>query len=374
MLFNSVVSSMVLALSASTALASPVAHLHHMHKRDVVHVTETVIVTAGAVGTALPDAPAPTQATLDAQTEGTQTAYAYQVTAAATPSPAPEAASNESTSSAPAAAEATSSASAPADNSGSFSAGTKGVTYSPYNADGTCKDLNSVKSDFSKLQDYSLIRLYGVDCNQVENVLQAKGENQQLFLGIFFMDQIEQGITQMANAISTYASWDCVNTVSIGNELVNSGAATPAQIGSYVSTGRSLLKSHGYNGPVVSVDTHVAIINNPELCEHSDYIAFNAHAYWDGSVVGADAGPWLLLQMQRVWSACGQSKSTLCTESGWPHQGQANGVAVANSEEQHAALSSISSTCGSDTIVFNAFDDMWKNPGPKDVEQFWGFM
>lgn len=363
---------MVLALSASTALASPVAHLHHMHKRDVVHVTETVIVTAGAVGTALPDAPAPTQATLDAQTEGTQTAYAYQVTAAATPSPAPEAASTESTSSA--AAEATSSASAPADNSGSFSAGTKGVTYSPYNADGTCKDLNSVKSDFSKLQDYSLIRLYGVDCNQVENVLQAKGDNQQLFLGIFFMDQIEQGITQMANAISTYASWDCVNTVSIGNELVNSGAATPAQIGSYVSTGRSLLKSHGYNGPVVSVDTHVAIINNPELCEHSDYIAFNAHAYWDGSVVGADAGPWLLLQMQRVWSACGQSKSTLCTESGWPHQGQANGVAVANSEEQHAALSSISSTCGSDTIVFNAFDDMWKNPGPKDVEQFWGFM
>jgi exo-beta-1,3-glucanase (GH17 family) len=234
--------------------------------------------------------------------------------------------------------------------------------------------LNSVKSDFSKLQDYSLIRLYGVDCNQVENVLQAKGDNQQLFLGIFFMDQIEQGINQMANAISTYASWDCVNTVSIGNELVNSGAATPAQIGSYVSTGRSLLKSHGYNGPVVSVDTHVAIINNPELCEHSDYIAFNAHAYWDGSVVGADAGPWLLLQMQRVWSACGQSKSTLCTESGWPHQGQANGIAVASSEEQHAALSSISSTCGTDTIVFNAFDDMWKNPGPKDVEQFWGFM
>lgn len=394
MLLTSVLQSLALALSVS---ASPVAHLHHAHKRDVVHVTETVMVTVGGANTNFDQAPAATQTTIDSQpTEGTQTAYAYQVTvlqdsddnntataststpvknfetqAAAAAATSSEETTSSSTSAAPASTSSSSSSSSNDDTSGAFSAGSKGLTYSPYNSDGTCKDLESVKSDLEKLADYSLIRLYGVDCNQVENVLQAKKDGQKLFLGIFFVDQLEEGLEQIANAINSYGSWDDVHTVSIGNELVNDGSATPSQIGSYVSQGRSILKSHGYNGAVVSVDTHVAIINNPELCQYSDYIAFNAHAYWDGSIVGADAGPWLLLQMQRVWSACG-GKDVLCTESGWPHAGDNNGVAVASKDVQAAAIKSIQTTCGDDTIVFTAFDDLWKQPGSKNCEQYWG--
>jgi exo-beta-1,3-glucanase (GH17 family) len=369
MLFKNVLKSLIVASIASETIASPVAHLHHAHKRDVVQVTETVIITVGGANTDLAQAPAATQTTIDQQTDGTQTAYAYQVTVAATSSSADVKAFETQALSA-ADSTATATAQAATVNSG-FSGSSKGITYSPYNADGTCKDLSAVKADLAKLSQFSLIRLYGVDCNQVENVMQAKHAGQKLFLGIFFMDQIAAGISQLSNAVKTYGSWDDVYTVSIGNELVNSGAASPAQIGSYIATGRSLLTAAGYNGPVVSVDTHVAIINNPELCQYSDYIAFNAHAYWDGTVTGSDAGPWLLLQMQRVWSACG-GKNVLCTESGWPHSGQNNGVAVASPSEASAAISSIGSTCGSDTIVFNAFDDLWKNPGAKGVEQFWG--
>lgn len=373
MLFQNVLNSLVLAGMAGSAVASPVAHLHHMHKRDVVHVTETVVVTVGGDNTALADAPAATQATLESQTEGTQTAYAYTV--------AVDSSSTGTVKNFETQAAATTSSSAAAEttkaeetsSSSSFSANSKGITYSPYNSDGTCKDLSSVKSDLEKLSDYSLIRLYGVDCSQVENVLQAKSSSQKLFLGIYYVDQLSEGISQMASAISDYGSWDDVYTVSIGNELVNSGEATPSQIKSYVASGRELLTAAGYSGPVVSVDTHVAIINNPELCDYSDYMAFNAHAYWDGSVVGSDAGPWLLLQMQRVWSAC-NGKNVLCTESGWPHEGDANGVAIASESEQAAAISSIGSTCGDDTIVFTAFDDLWKNPGSKDVEQYWGIL
>lgn len=361
MLFSSVVNSLIIALCASNQVnASPVAHLHHMHKRDVVHVTETVVVTVGGDNTSLAQAPAATQATLDTQTEGTQTAYAYTVTSA----------TDAPTTTSAATTEAAATTSAPATEDVTSSAGTKGITYSPYNSDGTCKNLAQVKEDFAKISDYGLIRLYGVDCNQVENVMQAKGSNQKLFLGIFFMDQISQGIEQLSNAVKTYGSWDDVYTVSIGNELVNSGEASVEQIASYVSTGKSLLSSNGYSGPVVSVDTHVAILNNPALCEYSDYIAFNAHAYWDGTIVGSDAGPWLLLQMQRVANAC--NKHVMCVESGWPHAGDANGVAVASKSEQSNAINSISSTCGDDTIAFTAFDDMWKSPGPKNVEQFWG--
>ncbi|TID19824.1 hypothetical protein CANINC_003707 [Pichia inconspicua] len=372
MLLSTVIQSLILALSVN---ASPVNHLHHAHKREVVHVTETVVVTVGGNGQDIA-APAPTQAVVEPQTEGTQTAYAYQVTVA------PEAADSTATAQvknfeAQAAAPAQTQAQAQNDESNQNSAptahnaGSLGITYSPYNADGTCKDLNAVKSDLSKLSNYQLIRLYGVDCNQVENVLQAKSPNQKLFLGIFFVDQLDAGISQLSNAIHTYGSWNDVHTVSIGNELVNQGAKSPSQIGALVASAKSQLQAAGYSGPVVSVDTHVAIINNPELCQYSDYIAFNAHAYWDGTIVGKDSGAWLLLQMQRVWSACG-GKNVMVVESGWPHAGDSNGVAVASPSEQSAAISSIQSTCGDDTIVFNAFDDLWKAPGSKNCEQFWG--
>ncbi|GMM30358.1 putative family 17 glucosidase [Martiniozyma asiatica (nom. inval.)] len=373
MLFKSVLSA--LALSGAV-YAAPAAHLHHQHKRDVVHVTETVVITVGAGAAATVDAGAPSavQTTVDSVTDGTATQYAYSLaqatgeasttatgTAVAPFEAATIASSTEST------AAATSTASS---DSSSFSAGSKGITYSPYNADGTCKALSDVKTDLAKLANYEVIRLYGVDCSQVENVLQAKADGQKLFLGIYFVSELEAGIEQMANAIANYGSWDDVLTVSIGNELVNSGEATPAQIKEYVSTARTALTSKGYTGDVVSVDTHVAILNNPELCEYSDYIAFNAHAYWDGNTVSSDAGPWLLLQMQRVWSACG--KHVMCVESGWPHEGSNNGVAVASSADQKAAISSIDGTCGNDVIVFTAFDDLWKNPGSLGVEQYWG--
>jgi len=369
MLFkNYIANTLLLACAATQVLASPVAHLHHAHKRDVVYVTDTVIVTLGGENTELASAPAATQTTISSQADGTYTAYAYSVaTASSSDSSAESTAAVASTST-----ESTAAASSTASSDDSdFTAGSIGISYSPYNSDGTCRSLADIKVDFEKLTGYEIIRLYGVDCDQVQNVLQAKSSNQKLFVGIYFMDQIEAGVEEIASAVSTYGSWDDIYTVSVGNELVNDGEATVAQISEYVTTARTALTSAGYTGPVVSVDTHVAILNNPGLCDISDYMAFNAHAYWDGTVVASDAGPWLLLQMQRVSDACNQ-KHVMCVESGWPHQGEANGVAIPSAANLKLAISSIDETCGSDTLVFTAFDDLWKSAGSKGVEPYWG--
>ena len=50
--------------------------------------------------------------------------------------------------------------------------------------------------------------------------------------------------------------------------MVNAGSATPSQIKAYVEEGRKALKAAGYTGPVVSVDTFIAVINNPDLCDY----------------------------------------------------------------------------------------------------------
>lgn len=248
----------------------------------------------------------------------------------------------------------------------------KGICYTPYSDDGGCKSESQIKSELATVSDYEIIRLYGTDCDQVANVLKHKGDSQKLFLGVYSPSQLSDEISTIKSAIEAHGSWDDVHTVSIGNELVNGNQATVAQVGEYVTSAKSALKEAGYSGDVVSVDTFIAVINNPGLCEHSDYIAVNAHAYFDGGYTAEQAGEWLLSQIQRVWTACDGKKNVFVTESGWPSQGQTYKLAVPSKSNQKAAIKNIIEKAGNSTIVFTTLNDLWKADGEYGVEKYWG--
>lgn len=366
--------SNILTTSAllGSAIAAPALQHQHQNKRDIV-----VTTTVHRQVTVVVDGPAPT--TEAAATTTTAAVAAAAETSSVVNDQTTTLVSNENTAETQTAASTTESSTASTSASTSVDTsstvapgGAKGITYSPYNADGSCKSASEVASDLSILKDFGIIRLYGVDCDQVANVLQAKTSSQKLFLGIYYVDQIEAGVETMKQAVEKYGSWDDVYTVSIGNELVNDGKATPSQVAGYIATGRSALQAAGYTGPVVSVDTFIAVINNPELCNYSDYMGVNAHAYFDKYTVAQNAGPWVLEQIQRVWTACEGKKNVVITESGWPSKGDTYGVAVPSKENQEAAIASIKKTCGDDTILFTAYNDYWKASGPYGVEKYWG--
>ncbi|CCD23096.1 putative family 17 glucosidase NDAI_0B00620 [Naumovozyma dairenensis CBS 421] len=353
------------------AMAAPAVH-QHKEKRAVVTTTiEThKTVTVNAINN---NVVAPTQvAALDATV--VEAAQKDAVADVASPKAA-AAVSTQAAVSAAASTASTASSSTKSDDSTEMAASdVKGVTYTPYNADGTCKSPDQVASDLSSLKDFPVIRLYGTDCNQVENVYKGKTSSQKLFLGVYYVDQIQASVDTIKAAVEKYGSWDDVVTVSIGNELVNSNQATPSQVGQYVATGRSALTSAGYTGPVVSVDTFISVINNPELCKYSDYMAVNAHAYFDKNTVAQDSGDWLLQQIQRVWTACDGAKDVVITESGWPSKGETYGVAVPSKANQADAVNSIKKVCGSSTYLFTAFNDYWKADGPYGVEKYFGIL
>ncbi|CCH46213.1 putative family 17 glucosidase SCW4 [Wickerhamomyces ciferrii] len=393
MLFSSLFKSAVAATLIGSSVASPAQHAHNEHKRGVVVVTHTstVIVTAGQnqvvggqsttrtfstvdTGLAAPSSLSTTISRDAPVADFSSHTFSYSSDATTTLASASTTSTKEESSVAPSSTSSTSSAALPSSTGGNNFSDGKGVTYSPYTASGQCKSSDEVKKDVSALKGFEIIRLYGVDCNQVENVLQAKADGQKVFLGVYFVDQIQDGVNQIADAIEKYSSWDDVHTVSIGNELVNGGLASVSQVGEYVQAGKSALKSRGYTGPVVSVDTFIATINNPGLCEHSDYIAVNAHAYFDQNTEAQDAGEWVLLQIQRVWTACGADKSVFITESGWPSRGDTYGKAVASKEAQKSAIESIKSTVGDSVILFNAYNDLWKADGAQNCEKYWGIL
>ncbi|GEQ67334.1 hypothetical protein JCM33374_g998 [Metschnikowia sp. JCM 33374] len=380
MLFNSVVKAALLA----TALAQPVQHQHHQHKhekKDVV--TRTVVVTMDADETA-DAAPAPATNVAAAVAPSAVSfssyshSYSYSYSSSSSPAAAPAAPAPVTTTAPPrlpppppSKTSTSTSSTATATATGSFAAPVKGITYSPYSADGTCKSASQVKSEVQALSGYEVIRLYGVDCNQVPNVLAGMSSNQKLFAGIYFVDAIEAGVQQLAAAVNAANGWGQVHTVSIGNELVNAGAATVDQISSYVATGRAALRAAGYTGPVVSVDTFIAIYTHKDLCGVSDYIAANAHAYFDGGVAAEDAGTWVAQQIQGLKNTC-PGKEVLIVESGWPTQGSENGKAFAGVSQQKAALADIASKAKDQVFYFNAYNDLWKQDGYLNCEKYWG--
>ncbi|KAI0850245.1 glycoside hydrolase family 17 protein [Daldinia vernicosa] len=269
---------------------------------------------------------------------------------------------------------ASSSAASPSSSSGAL----HGVSYSPYKGNGECKTADEVDADFALIaNDYGVMRLYGVDCDQVATAYAAaKKYGNKLFLGIYDITAVEDAVSTIAAGVQN--DWDIVDTVSVGNELVNDGAATVDQSISAMNQTRSLLRSAGYEGPVVVVDTAVAILAHPELCDESDYCAINCHPFFDANTGPDAAGSFVTSTVSSIRSKLSDSsKRIVVTETGWPWQGESNGEAVPGLDQQSTALSSIKTAFASNAsnvILFTAFNDMWKKAEAATfmAEQYWG--
>ncbi|KAI7779133.1 hypothetical protein LA080_001295 [Diaporthe eres] len=253
-----------------------------------------------------------------------------------------------------------------------------GVAYAPYNADGGCKSATQIMQDFGVIgKTYGFVRVYGMDCNQIPNVYAAaKANNLKVFFGIFSLDNLGDQVATLVQGIQK--DWSIVDTVSIGNELVNNGQASPQQILDALKSGKALLQQSGWTGPVVTVDTFVAVLAHPELCKASDYCACNIHPFFDPNTAPGQAGVFVANQVQNIRNKLGDPSARVrVTESGWPWQGSANGQAVPGVDQQAAAISSIRAAFASnpqDMVLFSAFNDLWKKADPPTfyAEQYWG--
>lgn len=249
-----------------------------------------------------------------------------------------------------------------------------GITYSPYTKSGGCKSASQVALDIKALLAYSMIRLYSVDCSGIANVVSAMSSRQKLFLGVWDIDNLNNDLPSLQQQVLTGSrGWLAVHTVAIGNELVNSGTKTVAQIKVAMSNARSWFKSNApsYSGYIVSVDTLAAVMADSSMCDISDYLAVNCHPYFSG-IEALTSGTWLKAQVDSLLSHCNNGKQILITESGWPTHGNTVGQAVPSQDNQLLAIKGLAQVMGSQVVMFTTYNDYWKAPGPYNVEQNWG--
>ncbi|KAM4062272.1 glycosyl hydrolases family 17 domain-containing protein [Hirsutella rhossiliensis] len=252
-----------------------------------------------------------------------------------------------------------------------------GISYAPYRADHKCKSKTEIAKDFERFgKYYSMVRIYGTDCDQVGPVrAAAKAHGMKVFLGIWDPAAVKAEAQKIIDVF--HGDWNMVDTVSVGNELVNNHQSSPENMVRAVGVARSVLRKAGYRGPVVTVDTFVAYLDHSELGQASDYCAINAHAFFDSTISAAQAGRWLQDTVKRVKSVCPGSKRVVVTETGWPTKGDANGHAVPGLKNQKFAMDSIKhefSANPADVVLFSAFNDLWKKreSATFNADQYWG--
>lgn len=262
----------------------------------------------------------------------------------------------------------------------------KGITYTPYTDAGQCKTADDINSDFDKMAGYSLVRLYGIDCGQLDTVVDAaKQRNMKLFLGIP-KDKANAGavggeIEKIKTALGD--DWSVIDTIAVGNEYVNDrDSALVADVVAAVGAAKSALAGTSYKGPVVAPDTQVAFFRetNKALCEASDYLAVNIHAFFNGAIPATGAGEFVVREVNNVKNAC-PGKNVVVTETGWPNGGGDKGAAISGPEQQKEAIDSIRKHCDEAGIayyLFSAFNEGWKQEDPNGstlgCEKFWGIL
>jgi exo-beta-1,3-glucanase (GH17 family) len=388
----------IAALSAAVA-AQPQhgAHRHRHAKKEadnVAYVTEVVTATAPAkmvwvdqfgntisadwTGPAATDAPAPAvDVQQKAKASSSEAPAAYSAPAYSAPAYSAPASSYEAPAPSSTQAEQQSTPSSYSTPSTDSEGSGHGITYSPYNSDQSCKTGDQIAKDLAMLDGYNMIRMYGVDCDQAGPIIKAaKSKSMKVFAGFFEITGIEDQVAKLKSAVDSEAGgdWSIIDTLSVGNEGINNGKYSVSDVKAAVASAKSALPS-SYKGSVVTVDTFIAIIDNPELCTVGDYTAANCHAFFDGGVTADKSGQWVLEQAQRVSEACGNAdRKVVITEAGWPSSGSTNGKAIPSSENQQAAVKDLKAHFTSNLILFTAFNDYWKqnSAATYGVEQYWG--
>lgn len=182
-----------------------------------------------------------------------------------------------------------------------------GVSYSPYAGtpgNTRCKSPEEIGKDIERLQDYSVVRVYGPDCNQIAVILPyIRKYSMQLMVGIYDVDNMDQECNKLSDTVK--GNWNGIHSVTVGNEFILEGKKTAQQMVDLTKDARAKLRAKGFKGPVAAVNVFYEVLQNPLLCQDQDFIAVNCHPFFDGNVPAQNAGAWVAEMRKQVSAKCG---------------------------------------------------------------------
>ncbi|PYI01837.1 glycoside hydrolase [Aspergillus sclerotiicarbonarius CBS 121057] len=269
-----------------------------------------------------------------------------------------------------------SSATAAASSGVSASGNSMGMTYTPYSNSGGCKSKATVESDIATIANkgFTHIRVYSTDCSTLEYVgAAAKEYGLKMILGVYISSTGTSGAQDQVTAITEWGEWSLVTLIVVGNEAIQDGYTTAAELASFISSCKSTFSAAGYTGQITTTEP-VDIwqeYGTSNLCSVVDVLGANIHPFFNSETTAAEAGTFAESEVTLLKKIC-TGMDVINLETGWPSAGNANGAAVPGTTEQTTAIKGIRESVGELSVFFSYANDLWKDPGEYDVEQYWG--
>ncbi|KAI1481635.1 glycoside hydrolase family 17 protein [Daldinia eschscholtzii] len=246
-----------------------------------------------------------------------------------------------------------------------------GISYTPYETgpEGGCKSASQVEQDIAAIAAAGVksVRVYSTDCDTLPNVGGAcEKHGLKMIIGIFIdspgCSARNPSVSEQISAIKSWAKWELVDLMTIGNEAVFHGYCTPSELSSLITKCKH--EFSGYTGPYTTAET-VNIWQQSDfssaICGVVDVAGANAHAFFNTQTVASQAGQFVKGQLDIVSKIC-QNVPGIILETGWPSAGEAMGLAVPGVAQQAEAIKSIVKECGDKAVMFSYSSDAWKDP------------
>ncbi|KAJ1731490.1 hypothetical protein LPJ61_002509 [Coemansia biformis] len=242
-----------------------------------------------------------------------------------------------------------------------------GLTYSPYNNDGSCPDLGTVTSqlkDVAKVAEN--IRLYSTDCSQLSLAMQAISNSKlplSIHAGIWVTagdDRVNSDLDAFVAAAKQYDR-SLIKGLSVGNEAITNGMSESQLIG-YIRTVRSRLQAEGLGGiPVYTTETDGRF--SQALADASDLIQVNLQAIFDKSFTSIGASAQSVIDRARAVKAnIARGKSVQIGEVGWASAGSTGPcpLTLSNAKQFVQKLKCLAANTDFNYFYFEAKDALWK--------------
>ncbi|KAJ2813645.1 hypothetical protein H4S07_000515 [Coemansia furcata] len=255
-------------------------------------------------------------------------------------------------------------------NNGGVSTGGRplwGLTYSPYNTDGSCPDVSAVAAQLQKVAAATgHIRLYSTDCSQLSSVLQAITQHNialDVYAGIWLAggsSRMQSDLDQFVAAAKTYGT-GLIKGLSVGNEDVSNGMSEVTVIG-YIGQVRARLQAEGLSGiPIYTTEQDAKF--SRALAAASDVVQVNIYAMFDGYYANLDASVQSVIQRaNNIKNSVAGGKLVRFGETGWASAGNTgpSPLTLANEISYAQKFKCAAAAAGYEYFYFEAKDAQWK--------------
>lgn len=223
-----------------------------------------------------------------------------------------------------------------------------------------------------KAMGFAGIRIYSTDCDGLSVIGDAARANGlKLILGVYISESGTADAQEQVDDIVSWAQWDLVELISVGNEAIFNGWVSAAALATFIGSAKSSFQSAGYSGKITTTETvGTWQSDGAALCDVVDVLGANIHPFF-AAIEPSESATFIAEQITMVEAVC-SGKPAVNLEVGWPTAGECNGPACPGYSEQSTALAATLDGVGAQSVFFSYQNELWKSPGEFDVEQAWG--